>query len=439
MLNTKYIVRKDQNLIDIAVTNYGSEWVRGLEMIIEHNDVNMYGVLEPGTLLEIKSVNQSDLTLQFLNTRSINVVTGPYLLPVPEAPSNLVVILSEVNESTLTWSDLSENESNFILQRSTSLDFSTDLTSISISFNTESYVDSGLPYATTYYYRINAVGPSGGESNWSNIATVTTPYEPYNFQNGLRFDGVNDRWINSGGSIRPTYEVYYAATFIYWFRVTQNFSGTAGLFYFGLGTGSNQINGSISGDGAGNGNILIRNGYTGQPAFDYAENIPLEIGKKHMVAITFSGYDNDGEARVYFDGVKVAEDLAVPPAIKNMNTSHFSSNGGTATYHIPGVVGEMRIIGAMTSGSNATPSSGESAVLSEAEIAKIYNQGYGNDEVYDKFNPADFRWLMKFNSNAHGSPETGLYVANEGGTPNPGNIVGSNFAAPIDNNYFETF
>lgn len=361
--------------------------------------------------------------------------TGSSVLANVIAPSNLTAIASSANQIDLSWDDNSDNETGFQLQRS--IDGVTWVTLATKAVNEISHSDSGLSYNTSYFYRVRANGTFNSE--WSNIVTLTTPYEPYDFQNGLRFDGINDRWSNPGSG-RPTYEVYYSATFIYWFRITENFSGNAGLFYFGLGTGSNQINGSINGDGAGNGNILIRNGYTGQPAFDYNASIPLVVGKKHMVAITFSGYDADGEAKVYFDGVKVAEDLAVPSAIKNVNTSNFSSNGGTSTYHVPGVAGEMRIIGALTSGSNATPSSGESAVLSDAEIAKIYNQGYGNDEVYDKFDAADIRWLIKFETNTAGTPETSMLITNEGaGIATPGKISGSNFAAPIYDNYFEEF
>lgn len=380
----------------------------------------------------------SDLNANTIQLRGkvlqVPFFTGSSVLAIVTAPSNLSAVASSASQIDLSWDDNSDNETGFEVQRSTN--GVTWVPLVTKAINVTSHSDSGLAYNTSYYYRVRATGTFNSE--WSNIVNLTTPYTPYDFQNGLIFDGINDRWTNPGAG-RPTYEVYYAATFIYWFRVTENFSGTAGLFYSGLGTGSNQINGSISGDGAGNGSILIRNGYTGQPAFDYAATIPLEVGKRHMVAITFSGYDNDGEARVYFDGVKVAEDLAVPSAIKNVNTSHFSSNGGTSTYHVPGVAGEMRIIGALTSGSNATPSSGESAILSDAEIAQIYNQGFGNDGPYDKFDAADFRWLMRFNSNAHGSPETNLSIANEGGTPVAGVLSCTNFASPIYDNYFEPF
>ena len=104
------------------------------------------------------------------------------------------------------------------------------------------------------------------------------------------------------------------------------------------------------------------------------------------------------------------------------------------------VKSKIRIIGALTSGSNATPSSGESAILSDDEIAQIYNQGFGNSEPYNKFDAADIRWLIKFEANSSTTPETTMRITNDGaGIATPGKISGSNYAAPIYDNYFEPF
>lgn len=113
-----YKVRRNQNLIDIAVTNYGSEWIRGVEMIIEHNDVNLADELVPGTELDIKEVNENDLQLQYLKARGINVVTGNYQVPLPATPTELTAVVFSNTENELTWTDNADNETGFEIQRS---------------------------------------------------------------------------------------------------------------------------------------------------------------------------------------------------------------------------------------------------------------------------------------------------------------------------------
>lgn len=72
----KVEVQKDQNLIDFAVTNYGSDWINGLLQILEHNDISLAEQLEAGQELEVKHVNENDLSLRYMKARKILVATG---------------------------------------------------------------------------------------------------------------------------------------------------------------------------------------------------------------------------------------------------------------------------------------------------------------------------------------------------------------------------
>ena len=162
-----YKVRRNQNLIDIAVTNYGSEWIRGLEMIIEHNDVNLADELVPGTELEIKEVNTNDLQLQYLKARGIHVVTGNYTVDVAD-PTNLVAIAVSETQVDLTWNDNSDNEFGFEVWRATgSGAFALVKTLLP---DNESWSDTDVEAGQTYKYKVRA------NVIFTDVATVTVPF-----------------------------------------------------------------------------------------------------------------------------------------------------------------------------------------------------------------------------------------------------------------------
>jgi predicted phage tail protein len=73
---------------------------------------------------------------------------------------------------TLRWADNSNNETGFVLQRSTNSTFTQNVASIQIASNTTSYQDNGLERGITYYYRIQAVN-TAGSSGWSVTASIT--------------------------------------------------------------------------------------------------------------------------------------------------------------------------------------------------------------------------------------------------------------------------
>ena len=88
----------------------------------------------------------------------------------PIAPSNLAGTAVSTSQINLTWQDNSNNETGFILQRST--DNVTFITVTTTPANANSYSDSGLLAGTKYYYHLMS------SNNWGNSAainaTVTT-------------------------------------------------------------------------------------------------------------------------------------------------------------------------------------------------------------------------------------------------------------------------
>lgn len=113
-----------------------------------------------------------------------SVTTPPEQVP-PDPPGNLVATAVSRDVVDLVWTDASDNETSFALQRSTDggatwgalTETGPDVTS---------YSDTGLPASTTFWYRVRACNAYGC-SAWSSVASATTldPPPPPNGPTGL--------------------------------------------------------------------------------------------------------------------------------------------------------------------------------------------------------------------------------------------------------------
>lgn len=89
----------------------------------------------------------------------------------PAAPTSLAAVSAGATQIDLSWSDNSNDESGFKVERSTDgVNFSQVATT---GVNGNSYSDSGLASATTYHYRVRAYN-FDGDSAYSNNANATT-------------------------------------------------------------------------------------------------------------------------------------------------------------------------------------------------------------------------------------------------------------------------
>ncbi|MDH3444767.1 MAG: fibronectin type III domain-containing protein, partial [Deltaproteobacteria bacterium] len=77
---------------------------------------------------------------------------------------------------TLNWTDNSNNEDGFRIERRTGTSGSFAQITV-VAADTTSYVDNGLADATTYCYRVNAYD-SAGTSAYTNVPCATTPSAP---------------------------------------------------------------------------------------------------------------------------------------------------------------------------------------------------------------------------------------------------------------------
>ena len=89
----------------------------------------------------------------------------------PAAPTNLLATAFSSSQIALSWTDKSNNETGFQIQRSNNgVSFALIAT---VGANVSTYTNNGLTAATTYYYRVRAFN-SFGHSAVSNIASATT-------------------------------------------------------------------------------------------------------------------------------------------------------------------------------------------------------------------------------------------------------------------------
>jgi FtsP/CotA-like multicopper oxidase with cupredoxin domain len=96
---------------------------------------------------------------------------GPQPTP-PVAPSNLVATAVSSSAIDLVWSDGSDNEDGFEIERSEG--GANNFSSVaSAGIDQQAYSDSGLAADTAYDYRVRAIN-GAGQSNYSNTASATT-------------------------------------------------------------------------------------------------------------------------------------------------------------------------------------------------------------------------------------------------------------------------
>jgi hypothetical protein len=88
----------------------------------------------------------------------------------PAPPSNLTATAASSTQINLAWSDRSNNETGFRIERSA--DGTTFTQIAAVGTNITKYANTGLSGSTKYYYRVRAYN-SSGNSAYSNTATAT--------------------------------------------------------------------------------------------------------------------------------------------------------------------------------------------------------------------------------------------------------------------------
>lgn len=133
-----------------------------------HNDTG----LTPGTAYSwrVKAFNA-------LGSSAYSNILSVTTLTLPPAPSNLRAQARLIRSRAmvrLAWKDNASDETGYTVERCAGSACSNFAAIAYLPVNYVSYTDAGVARAATYRYRVTASG-NGGNSAYSNIATVTTP------------------------------------------------------------------------------------------------------------------------------------------------------------------------------------------------------------------------------------------------------------------------
>jgi len=92
---------------------------------------------------------------------------------VPAAPTGLSVSAVSSSQIDVSWNDNSNNETNFVVERSLTTDFSNPGYTRTFAANTTGFSNTNLVANRTYYYRVKAIN-ANGSSAYSSIVSATT-------------------------------------------------------------------------------------------------------------------------------------------------------------------------------------------------------------------------------------------------------------------------
>ena len=128
----------------------------------------------------------------------------------PSAPSGLGATALSAGSIDLVWTDNSDDELGFELQRSTDQSNWTGLPDV--GFDVSGVTDSGLSSSTTYFYRIRAYNLAGS-SAWEGVASATTEDGPPPADITLGLNGSKNKGkhvvdLDWTGTTAPSVDIY---------------------------------------------------------------------------------------------------------------------------------------------------------------------------------------------------------------------------------------
>lgn len=128
--------------------------------------------LNPSTTYTYRVVSFNDAgTSQFSNTASATTLAAPP--DVPAAPSGLIATGVSRTQINLSWTDNSNNESGFRIERCKNPNCTNYVQIVQVGANVTTFADTALTKNTTYRYRVRAFN-AGGNSAYSTPTTGKT-------------------------------------------------------------------------------------------------------------------------------------------------------------------------------------------------------------------------------------------------------------------------
>ncbi len=157
------------------------------------NTAYTYTVIATNAVGDSAATSPANATTQACGattTTTIPATTTTTTLPppsgLPDAPSGLTAQPVSHEAIYLTWTDNSDNETGFIIER---WSMGAAWTTVGVvGADVTSYTDSPLSYSWEYHYRIRAYNASGN-SDYSNETSAWTWFHPYETCKGITLNG----------------------------------------------------------------------------------------------------------------------------------------------------------------------------------------------------------------------------------------------------------
>jgi tartrate-resistant acid phosphatase type 5 len=127
------------------------------------------------------------------NSDYSNVAEAPTQSSLPPAaPGDLAGAAFSTTRIDLGWTDNANNENGFRIERCQDAGCTSFVQIAEVGMNITAYSDQGLAAATAYRYRVRAFSVGGGNSDYSNVAEISTPSPPASVFSDDFNDGVRD-------------------------------------------------------------------------------------------------------------------------------------------------------------------------------------------------------------------------------------------------------
>jgi subtilisin family serine protease len=127
------------------------------------------------TVRKVSSMNGKTVTGGVLDASA--AVGGGSLPPAPAAPTGLSASAISSSQINLAWTDASNNEDGFQIERCTGAGCSNFTQIATVGAGVQAYSNTGLTASTSYSYRVRAYN-GGGVSDYAGPATAATPAAP---------------------------------------------------------------------------------------------------------------------------------------------------------------------------------------------------------------------------------------------------------------------
>ena len=159
---------------------------------------------------------------------SVSCVTTPAPPTPPAAPSGLGAVATSYGVITLTWTDNSDNETGFEIERSTTGSGGPFTLLTTTAAGVVTYRNTGLSPSTEYCYRVRAVN-GGGQSSYTSVSCATTPAEGIG-NIALQFTTASGTYVTFGDPAKLDLATFTIET---WFKRTgagtPNTTGSGGI------------------------------------------------------------------------------------------------------------------------------------------------------------------------------------------------------------------